>query len=335
MRRQRAGFTLIELLVVIAIIAVLIALLLPAVQSAREAARRAQCDNDLKQLGLALQNYHDVNGTFPLDRTIYLATGASATATTPNSYSGFAMLLPYLEQMPTYSAINSNLWDLTQAGNATVQGTTINTFLCPSDGQVAPAGSAGTNYCFSEGSSILYAYQETDLLNLETNMPPPNGPFFPHRVYKIAQITDGTSNTIMTSERLLGPFSNSVVDNLRDVFASYTLAPVTLNDAYTMCQTQINIFDPAPMGTASTQAPWIQGGPAWGMFKVVSPPNTRSCWFLVVTRLTITPTSRHPGGVNVGFADGSVHFIKNTINLNAWWALGSINGGEVISSDSY
>jgi prepilin-type processing-associated H-X9-DG protein len=154
-----------------------------------------------------------------------------------------------------------------------------------------------------------------------------------NRVYKIAQITDGTSNTAISSERLLGDFSNSIVTDQRDIFDSPN-SPLSLDDAYTGCLAAV-ISDLANQGAASVNAPWYNGGPAVAMFKVVSPPNTRSCYFHVVNRLTIPPTSLHLGGVNVGMADGSVRFIKNSINLAAWRALGSMNGGEVISADSY
>ena len=155
MSKQRSGFTLIELLVVIAIIAVLIALLLPAVQSAREAARRTQCVNNLKQLGLALHNYGSSYGAFPIGRSVFPNWTAGPT---PYSYSPFAMLLPFVEQSPLYASINFNLPSGTayQAGNTTALATAVAGFLCPTDPQQVPQGEAGTNYRFSEGTTIAY-----------------------------------------------------------------------------------------------------------------------------------------------------------------------------------
>jgi prepilin-type N-terminal cleavage/methylation domain-containing protein/prepilin-type processing-associated H-X9-DG protein len=345
MNRHRNAFTLIELLVVIAIIAVLIALLLPAVQAAREAARRTQCVNNLKQIGLAMQNYHDVNGSFPIDRCLF----SSSLVPVPYSYSGLAAILPYLEQSNVYGSINFSLPEANppagggtpnsstaiQPGNQTAFSTTISTFLCPSESQAVPAGMGGANnYSLSEGSDIVYLYGATDPTGSQTGQPPPNGPFFPNMVYKLAQFTDGTSNSILTAERLLGDFSNSIATDLRDVFGA-PVSPVSLMDAYTGCQ-GINYLDLSLQAASNSGTPWIWGDGMSGIFlKVVSPPNKRSCFFFSASRLVLTAASNHPGGVNVGFADGSVHFVKNSISLPVWWALGSINGGEVISSDGY
>ena len=327
MRRARSAFTLIELLVVIAIIAVLIALLLPAVQAAREAARRIQCVNNLKQIALRMQNYANVVGAFPLGRCIF---AKPTTITTPYPYSGWAMLLPFIEQAPIYAAINFSLLDLSQAGNATVQATGISSLLCPSNAQSTPTGSSGVNYRFNEGADIVERYAETDFTGVNASMPPPNGPFFPNRAIKLAQITDGTSNTGAVSERLMGDFTNAIATPNRDVFNS-SAGPATLNDAYTQCEA-VNWQNLANQAESASGQPWIYGFVSVTLYDHVSPPDQMSCYFKSVDRLDLPPISAHPGGVNVAMCDSSVRFVKNTINLVTWQGLGSMNGGEVISA---
>ena len=328
MRRRRAAFTLIELLVVIAIIAVLIALLLPAVQSAREAARRSQCVNNLNQLGLALHNYHDVNGAFPIGRSVFPSTLIPA----PYAYSPYAMMLPFFEQAPLYASINFSLTKVDQAGNTTAMATVITTILCPSDSQQMPAGNAGSNYRFSEGSTIAYEWGPTDPLGYNTDIPAPDGPFFDNIAVKIAQITDGTSNTAAMAEKLLGDFNTTLVTPNRDIFVQTTWPP-TPEDTYLQCQTVDTTSTPSN-GSSTEGAPWISGTVSCTPYKHVSPPNTLTCYFYPA-RLTLTATSLHPGGVNVCMCDGSVRFFKNSIDRRVWRAIGSRNGGEVISSDGY
>jgi prepilin-type N-terminal cleavage/methylation domain-containing protein/prepilin-type processing-associated H-X9-DG protein len=329
MTKSRRAFTLIELLVVIAIIAVLIALLLPAVQSAREAARLAQCMNNLKQIGLALHNYHDANGAFPIGRSVF---PRPYTATTPYSYSPFAMMLPYIEQSPVYSSINFSLPRLSQNGNTTAMATAVSSFLCPSDAQQVPAGEAGTNYRFSEGSTIAYAWGPTDPSGYNTDIPAPDGPFFDNTAVRIAQITDGTSNTAATSEKLMGDFNPAIATPHRDIYVQTTWPP-NPEDTFLQCQ-QIDPRSTPPNGESGNGAPWIYGYVATSVYKHVSPPLTYSCYFYP-SRLTLTAWSLHPGGVNVGMCDGSVRFFKQSIDRRVWRAIGSRNGGEVISSDSY
>jgi len=330
MTQRRAGFTLIELLVVIAIIAVLIALLLPAVQSAREAARRAQCVNNLKQIGLAVHNYMDVHGRLPIGRGI--RPPQPYTIASRYNYSGFASLLPFIEQSPIFNALNFDLTATTTDGNTTVQRAAIAAFLCPSDAQATPAESAGTNYRFSEGSSIAYSYAETDTGNTNTMLPAPDGPFFAERSIKLSQITDGTSNTGLASERLMGDFNQGIATARRDVYNT-TFHPLTPEDAFQNCESwDSTLVDSS--GESGSGAPWLDGFLHTAIYKHVSPPNKKSCYFRP-TRLTMSASSNHPGGVNVGLADGSVRFIKDTIDRVNWRALGSMNGGEVLSSDSY
>jgi prepilin-type N-terminal cleavage/methylation domain-containing protein/prepilin-type processing-associated H-X9-DG protein len=325
MRRKRSGFTLIELLVVIAIIAVLIALLLPAVQSAREAARRAQCVNNLKQVGLALQNYHDAQGTFPLSRT---AGGLLSNY----NYSAQLRILPYMEQGNLYAATNFSLV-YNDPGNSTILGVTVSTFLCPTDStQTVPAGWSATNYKVNEGTSIAWDWGPSDTGNTNTTLPPPNGVFFADYTYNIASITDGTSNTALASERLISDFSNSIATEKSDLFAPGG-TPQGFDDAIAMCLA-MDWRNLSFQGISDSGGPWAVSHNCETIYRHVSPPNMRTCMY-PPTRMFASAGSKHPGGVNLLLCDGSVRFVKETVNLPTWRAIGTRNGGEVISSDSY
>lgn len=330
MKTRREAFTLIELLVVIAIIGVLIALLLPAVQAAREAARRSQCTNNLKQIGLAVHNYADVHGRYPIGRGTRPAR--PYTITSRYNYSGFSMILPYMEQTPLYSAINFNLTMTVPDGNATAMATVISSYLCPSESQMTPSNWAGNNYRFNEGSNILYSYGETDTGSVNTTMPAPNGPFFPERSIRFSEVIDGTSNTLLSSERLMGDFNQGLATVRRDIFVSPTW-PSTPEEAFQNCEAVDNTSTPSN-GESGSGAPWLDGFLHTAIFKAVAPPNRKSC-YMYPARLVMTVSSQHPGGVNVGFCDGSVRFIKDSIDRVTWRSLGSMNGGEVISADAY
>jgi len=339
----RRGFTLIELLVVIAIIAVLIALLLPAVQSAREAARRSQCVNNLKQIGLALHNYHSVIGSFPMTATIaYSDPGVQADWGT---WGANALLLPYLEQKPIYDSINFD-WTVWQGGgaanNTTASLARLSSFVCPSDGLV---GQENTNNYFGSIGTTGGFYP-----NHEST-----GIFASKRTYGISNVTDGTSNTIAYSEALVSTtIFGAKQTRWRDgpsnsggVSAAYSALDAASNRAgllqdWELCNEWF-----------ATQRNMGQRGYRWGLgavgeclFQTLVPPNSNeypwnSC------RMDCGPdcgalqsgyfnaTSNHPGGVNVAMADGSVKFIKSSIAMPTWWALGTKAGGEVVSSDSY
>jgi prepilin-type N-terminal cleavage/methylation domain-containing protein len=209
-RRSRKGFTLIELLVVIAIIAVLIALLLPAVQSAREAARRIQCTNNLKQIGLALHNYHSANNSFPMGGTAQSPAAGGVTAPYEwENYSCFAMMLPFLEQMPVFNSCNLQIAPDTGSGvpqpwNYTPYYTKLNAFLCPSD-----PNSGITNLCNYAGSIGTTTYSpEFQVSNASIRGGgDTTGIFTIWKSYGIQNVTDGTSNTLAFAEALTGNYA--------------------------------------------------------------------------------------------------------------------------------
>jgi prepilin-type N-terminal cleavage/methylation domain-containing protein/prepilin-type processing-associated H-X9-DG protein len=313
---RRRAFTLIELLVVIAIIAVLIALLLPAVQSAREAARRAQCVNNLKQIGLAAHNYHDRVGALPGAELAYNVT----------SFSALTHMLSSMEQTTVYNSINFSMSNGDPTNNTALV-TRISTFICPSDvGDMHPELGGQTNYMADMGSWIVWmaaAGPNAGLL-------PPNGIFYGNSATRIADITDGTSNTGLFSERVLADFTTGIISPIADVFFS-PAQPTTVAAATQACQA-IDITNPASQFPLFMGAPWINGQ---HVFLHVTTPDTRSCGFFTALRAAMPPSSHHSGGVNMLMGDGSVRFVKDSINPNTWSALGTRNGGEVISADSY
>ncbi len=333
------GFTLIELLVVIAIIAVLIALLLPAVQAAREAARRIQCVNNLKQIGLAAHNYHSINNVFP-PAVFSFASGNT------NLWGQTARLIPHLEQNALYNSINFSL-GVKDPGVTTVVQTQINAFLCPSDfDQMSSAtntndfvGYARINYQANGGN-------DTGTLNATLTTETNNGVFIAFKTIGLNAITDGSSNTALFSERLLGDGDPTKVSVPGDWFA-ITPASVLKADVYPTCMS----LNPQGLTGDANQSSysgrtWITGYYTATRYNHLITPNGISCVYNDNGATSIetatnqgatasTASSRHPGGVNVVFADGSTHWVKNAINYQTWWSLGSKNGGEVISSDSY
>jgi prepilin-type N-terminal cleavage/methylation domain-containing protein/prepilin-type processing-associated H-X9-DG protein len=316
MRRGSRGFTLIELLVVIAIIGVLIALLLPAVQSAREAARRAQCVNNLKQIGLALHNYVESRNVFPASYSSYPGT----------QFSALSMILPYMEQTNVYNAINFSVV-YSDPSNTTAMMTNVAPFLCPSDREnPMPARGAGTNYMANMGSGIVWQAAQGP----NATMPPPNGVFAANICRRLADVTDGTSQTAFFSERIMADGSNAIISPKADVFFS-PLAPTTPDEAIRMCQ-EVNINDLNNQFPLFMGAPWILGQ---HVYVHVAQPNTRSCGFFLSLRMTMPASSAHPGGVNVLFGDGSVRYVKDSVGLEPWRAIGTRNGGEVVSADQY
>ncbi len=316
MNRKRRGFTLIELLVVIAIIGVLISLLLPAVQSAREAARRAQCTNNLKQIGIAIHNYHDTRGALPGAYLVYNVT----------SFSALSQMLPNLEQGPLHAALNFSL-PYNDPSNTTVLMSEVSSFICPSDyPNPIRARGAQTNYMADMGSWIVWQAATGP----NTGLAPPNGVFYGNSSTRFADVSDGLSNTGVFSERVMADGSNGIVSPRSDVFFSPG-GPTTLDDAVAQCNA-IDINDLSNQFPLFMGSPWVNGQ---HVFQHVTPPNTRSCGFFTRLRAIMPPSSRHPGGVNLLLGDGSVRFIKDTIHVATWRALGTISGGEIISADAY
>jgi len=361
---RRKGFTLIELLVVIAIIAVLIALLLPAVQAAREAARRSQCVNNMKQMGIAIHNYHNVHNVFPMGASsgIYDAT---MVYNAKQNLSLHAQLLPFLEQTQVYNAINFN-WGCED--NNTIlcykinfTGTTaqIKAFVCPSDPNAGVPdlnntsntnnyyGCVGTTMNWSQiGTNAPYSNLNVTSINL-----PSTGLFTWQAAYGLNTCTDGSSNTIAFAEAVVGNQSlkagqkRSGVQNVSGLQTYETLdASTNLNNAKAALNVCQAAWKSAVSGNVDTQRGenWAHGCMCMTLFNTVGTPNDFGDSWTHCSRIGSgarsdlnSADSYHPGGVNVTMADGSVKFIKDSINMLTWMALGTKANGEVIDASSF
>jgi prepilin-type N-terminal cleavage/methylation domain-containing protein/prepilin-type processing-associated H-X9-DG protein len=382
-RRQRSkGFTLIELLVVIAIIAVLIALLLPAVQAAREAARRSQCTNNLKQLGLSVHNYHQQFNCLP----------AEAMFIGPNignngwgwCASWAVFMLPNLEQNPLYNAYNFALgadnepYGGTNNGgcaNTTVTYSAIPTFSCPSDNsKIRPLFPyAPTNYVANHGGPGCIRMWSGTIVEFWTVAPPGSTVSAPGNgwwgadsnlgFFGFEGVTDGTANTGLFSEKLIGwPNGNqggTLMSNSSEARRGlYNPTSPAVSTAYNQQSSALALqsvlgCQQIQPGTsaANNNNGWFNGftwalGYEWhtlaNSYHHYNTPNKLSCtnpadiggpWGGAAGMSTVS--SNHNGGVNVCFTDGSVRFIKDSVAPPTWWALGSRNLGEVVSSDQY
>jgi prepilin-type N-terminal cleavage/methylation domain-containing protein/prepilin-type processing-associated H-X9-DG protein len=368
MRKRRVsvsgsrGFTLIELLVVIAIIAVLIALLLPAVQSAREAARRAQCINNLKQMALAAHNYESTQGSFPMgnryiDNTCYASQTPCNTASCWFGHSAFNFMLPFLEGNPQYNAINFS-FPVNTFQNITGLNAKLSTLICPSDMIATPVNvTVGTLTELGQYVQSSYGMSRGTQENIYTNwaqasFPDPNQPqpgkcnaalgngmFGAEDVVRVAAVTDGTSNTTFFGET--SRFRNEPPDAFNFysftavwpawVFSSKTA--INANELFpeTGAFTLPRMNSPNDLTGASAGKVWPGCGTSLG----IPTDWLINCPQALTTLGEWSFRSFHPGGCNFAFADGSVKFIKQSIGDQPYQSLGTRAGGEVISSDSY
>ncbi len=333
---QGRGFTLIELLVVIAIIAVMIALLLPAVQAAREAARRMESTNNLKQLGLALHNYESNHGCFP-------GSGGKNSS----GFSVLARLLPYMEAGAVLNAMNFDLaltsgpptFTFTPA-QTTASRTVVAGFVCPSDPQnpfypdyYQDSPTAGTCYVVNVGSGTGTFYDSRY---------PTDGVFWDNSAVRFAHITDGTSNTMCMSQCLLGLGQDTAgplpTDQRRQlVTIASKVRPAAAPGGFTPAMNNPDLPAQAasPTGWTGTRGvAWIVGTEGMTGFNAYLPPNSPTPDVYGHGIGWLGARGPHPGGVLVLTGDGSVRFVKDSINLATWRALSTRAGGEVVSADA-
>jgi prepilin-type N-terminal cleavage/methylation domain-containing protein/prepilin-type processing-associated H-X9-DG protein len=330
-RSKPPGFTLIELLVVIAIIAVLIALLVPAVQKVREAAARSQCQNNLKQMGLAMHSYHDTYKKFPRN---YLQVGGNAW----EALSAHYFILPYIEQQPLFTQGQANLTNWGWV-NGTLMQTNISVFRCPSanPNQVSPSGGwggPGCNYGWSTGSSIDTVWGGSNF----------NGMIAYQVDRKMAEVTDGLSNTLLASEFLSGT-GQSGGTYPYDIFY---VGNSNINPANRNFPTQAELDTIGNLAKTASIGVRTNNGNRWGWYAAsqstlttAAPPNWKwptvggDCcpggahdWGVGI----IPPRSLHTGGVNALLGDGSVRFISDGVDLLTFQRLGHRSDGGVVGN---
>ncbi len=336
-RHLSSAFTLIELLVVIAIIAVLIALLLPAVQSAREAARRSQCVNNLKQMGIALYGYHDTMGCFPPASYSWSPSDVSNNCSNQNRSHGlFTYILPFMEQRSIYNSVNFVFAvGISGAGlqygvspgavQTTALSALVSSYLCPSDSRRTQDSTGNDSYCpYSPGSygancgtwDTIHYY--TCPSYLETN-----GAFSRDFIYRVASITDGTSGTLFvgeTSRFLNDPETFFGFWNRVTSFSGRKVAGTNRPQGLGLAtpRPNANLIVPDPAKILPIEA-WLD--------PKLSPQAIEAGQFGF--------RSQHPGGLNFLFGDGSVRWIKNSINIQIYRSLATRAGGEVVSADSF
>ena len=336
MKCRRSGFTLVELLVVIAIIGILVALLLPAVQAARGAARRMSCTNNLKQCMLAMHNYHDTYRCFP---GVMIFSGSS--------FSVQAKLLPFAEQKALQELINFEKPLLTKQGgscrltpaNEAAAGYVVPMFRCPSDGEedlyteFFTTGNqvlAGSNYMVCTGSGTGTTY---DIVF------PTDGLFYVDSYKKFASITDGSSNTVAMAETLLGDHSQSSTppeDHRRVMGQGNSHVRRISGGNKPGYQGILNPNVPdlltgmVDRWSGARGSAWIVSKPFTSTFNTYSSPNPPYADWFGRGNGFFAARSFHPGGANSARADGSVHFVSETIDTATWRAMGTIGGGEVV-----
>jgi len=318
MNARRQAFTLIELLVVIAIIAVLISLLLPAVQSAREAARRAQCTNNLKQIGLALHNYENSHAMFPVGRTSF-----------PALWSSLSQILPFIEGTSEYAAINFDIPPLSSGtaspANLTAVSSVVETYLCPSDSQSRIVPEFGmTNYVGNAGTGSINGGS----FRIDAGPQLPEGLFFDRKAIRIAEITDGLSNTVAFAETVLGNGINTSSRTPQDFRRQFVLTTASAITPANCAATGQWVGDRG--------REWSRGSFIMAAYNHFFTPNSKEPDCTNTGRAAAITAARsfHPGGVNALYADGHVQFSKDTTSLNTWRAVSTRSGGEVISADS-
>ncbi|MCA9193415.1 MAG: DUF1559 domain-containing protein [Planctomycetales bacterium] len=366
MKRRRQGFTLVELLVVIAIIGILVGLLLPAVQAAREAARRMQCSNNLKQLSLAALNYESAYKRFPARQA---GTGHINSTYQRLRVNGFATLTPFYEQTALWNQIQQKNTAPWAGAAANPQWTAVlPTLNCPSDaqnqgtdarGSSAPHGRISYAFCGGDNylASVVSASERTDVnLSLQTRTMTNRGIYGRHDYTKIGALTDGTSNTLAFAERSaplgLRTKGMAVVDAAGSDLTTYV--PLSCRTFWSGTQ-YVSTASPFTQDTSPGYR-WGDGCAFFCAFTTILPPNTAVCllgdpnWQSGGGHYAPgiwTATSEHTGGVNTSYADGSVHFISDNIDAGnqgvvapaptaggpspygVWGALGTKSAGEV------